>query len=75
MNAPARVGKVVGWLLFGTLLTFALYLPVWFVVGATLHEEPHPDYWTWATPDHIFPIAAALSSALTLLGKQLVRKP
>ncbi|HEY6816745.1 MAG TPA: hypothetical protein VI168_14490 [Croceibacterium sp.] len=74
MSKPARAGRIIGWIAVGTVLTAVFYLPVWFVVGAMLYGGTHPDYWSWATPDHIIPIAAVLSSVLLLLGRWLARK-
>ena len=66
MKEPGRIESTIGWLLVAAVLTFVLYLPVWFAVGWWLYPNLHPDYWAWATPDHIFPISGALSAGLVL---------
>lgn len=54
MSKPAMALAVIA-------LTVIFYLPVWFVIGACLYPHLHPDYWHWATPDHVIPIAALLA--------------
>lgn len=59
MSKPAMALTVI-------VLTVIFYLPVWFVIGAYLYPQTHPDYWHWATPNHVIPISALL--ALTFVS-------
>lgn len=69
-----RVEATLGWLALGAVLTFVLYLPIWLALGSWLYPATHPDYWTFATPDHIIPIAAVLASILVLLTRWFVSR-
>jgi hypothetical protein len=63
-----RLFDVGGWLLLVFVLTFALYLPIWFAIGAWLYPHAHPDYWVWATPRHILPISGLISLGIVSLA-------
>ena len=67
MSVIKRLESAMGWLLLGVFLTFVLYLPTWLAVGTWLYGGTHPDYWSFATPQHILPIAGVLSSVVVLV--------
>ena len=64
----------IGWLAVILLLTLVFYLPVWFVFGWLMHDEPHPDYWTLATPANIIPISGLLALSVAALIRRAVNK-
>ncbi|MFM6832158.1 MAG: hypothetical protein ACKOVA_17725 [Novosphingobium sp.] len=59
----------LAWLVLGSVLTLVLYLPVWLIFGHFFYHGIHPDYWVYATPAYVFPVAALVSAALLYLGK------
>ena len=67
MSVIKRLESAMGWLLLGVFLTFVFYLPTWLAVGTWLYAGTHHDYWSFATPQHILPIAAVLSSVVVLV--------
>jgi hypothetical protein len=73
VSENGRFKSNLGWILLGSFLTLALYLPVWLVVGTLAYSGTHPDYWDFNTPVHIFPIAGALAALSVLFIRRITR--